>query len=681
MKQLITILLCLFTLFAKAQVNTNDTNKYFKSYDYGFSYKRLQAREAFIMPTDTVINKLGAVSLNGAIYLGNGVKWTSIGGGSSIDTTSLSNRINLKLNISDTLNMLSKYLRKTDTISLSNRINLKLNISDTSNMLNPYLRKIDTTNKFVNRLTRTPGKDSIIFFVGANRFAIKDSVGGGGTTPTLQQVTDAGSTTTNTITTAGLNLLTGSNSINLSNGGDGSFVIKNTGTSDEILNVNNGANGYLKFGGGAGNYVQINVSSNSNVELTAPSTNGTIPISVNGNTANSSGNITISTGGVAVDTIFRTLGKDSIFYKKNNITYAIKDSVGGSGSDTAKVVIAQVHNATATTLLKGEVVYLFGSTGNIASVKRANNKQDATSSKTLGLVRRDIPAGGTGFVTTQGQIEKLNLGSYVEGDVLWLDSLDGQFTKVKPQAPYHGVFIGVVERANAGNGLAYIKIQNGVELDEIHDVQINNLVNNQIIVYSDTQQVWKNRSIYSVVDTASTIATKSNVALKLNISDTTAFQRKSIPSYTFLANNTTATANAQALPFKDTSGTYTGTITWNGTAPTSGTLSYRWTRIGKMVTINISLVYANSGTGNTQVVITLPTDAPTPTKPAGLTSASNLLYPCVANINITNQSTLTSNTMRAMMRSNSNNNGFEFLLNFASNASINAFVTCTYFTD
>jgi len=39
------------------------------------------------------------------------------------------------------------------------------------------LRKIDTTNKFVNRITRTLGNDSIIYFVGGNRFAIKDSVG------------------------------------------------------------------------------------------------------------------------------------------------------------------------------------------------------------------------------------------------------------------------------------------------------------------------------------------------------------------------------------------------------------------------------------------------------------------------------------------------------------------------
>lgn len=47
----------------------------------------------------------------------------SLGLAATIDTTSLSSRINQKNNISDTSNMLSPYLRKTDTMSLSNRIN------------------------------------------------------------------------------------------------------------------------------------------------------------------------------------------------------------------------------------------------------------------------------------------------------------------------------------------------------------------------------------------------------------------------------------------------------------------------------------------------------------------------------------------------------------------------------
>jgi hypothetical protein len=60
-----------------------------------------------------------------------------LSGGASIDTTGLSNRINFKLNISDTVLL----LRKSDTSSLSNRINTKLNITDTSSLL----KKTDTS--------------------------------------------------------------------------------------------------------------------------------------------------------------------------------------------------------------------------------------------------------------------------------------------------------------------------------------------------------------------------------------------------------------------------------------------------------------------------------------------------------------------------------------------------------
>jgi hypothetical protein len=100
-----------------------------------------------------------------SVYTYTGTQWIKLRG-VIIDTTSLSNRINLKLNISDTASMLSPYartnavnaglalkvnisdtasmltpyLRKVDTASLSNRINLKLNISDTASMLSPYAR-------------------------------------------------------------------------------------------------------------------------------------------------------------------------------------------------------------------------------------------------------------------------------------------------------------------------------------------------------------------------------------------------------------------------------------------------------------------------------------------------------------------------------------------------------------
>ena len=155
------------------------------------------------------------------------------------DTASLSNRINLKVNISDTATMLSKYLIKTDTASLSNRINLKVNISDTASMLNPYLRKIDTTNKFVNRLERVVGKDSIIFFIGGTRYAIKDSSGGGGT------VTTAVDTIYRTIGKDSIQFTIGGRyrAIKDSSGGSGVFsknIIMNGTTSNRLGNYVNG---------------------------------------------------------------------------------------------------------------------------------------------------------------------------------------------------------------------------------------------------------------------------------------------------------------------------------------------------------------------------------------------------------------------------------------------------------
>jgi len=335
---------------------------------------------------------------------------------------------------------------------------------------------------------------------------------------------------------------------------------------------------------------------------------------------------------------------------------------GGSSAanDTAKVVIAKVHNAETTTLQRGEVVYLFGANGDVASVKRANNKLESTSSKTFGLVRRDIAAGDTGYITTQGQIEKLNLGAFTAGDILYLDSIDGQFTNVAPVAPYNLVFLGIVERANNGNGLMYVKPINGFELSELHDVQVNGKVNNQILVYSDTQKVWKNRSAYTVIDT-------------------TKLQQKSLPAYSIMGNNTNAAANPTAVFFKDTAGVYTGSPAWNGTAP-SGTTnhSFRWTRIGNMVNLSVTLIYGTgSGTNNTQVLIPLPSGCPTPVDPSGLGAANDVIYTGAGHLS----TALTSLSLagRFGVRVNAADNGYELIAQFGSGAAMRTcFINVTY---
>lgn len=155
-------------------------------------------------------------------------------------------------------------------------------------------------------------------------------------------------------------------------------------------------------------------------------------------------------------------------------------------SKIGQTMHAYVHNAEAVTITKGQAVYLFSASGNKASVKLAYNTSDATSAKTFGLAAENIGAGQNGMVICQGVLDGLNTGMFLAGDTLYLGNTPGSYTSTKPYAPNHLVYIGIVERANNGNGQIYVKTQNGYELDEIHDVDLITTppVNGDVLTYN-----------------------------------------------------------------------------------------------------------------------------------------------------------------------------------------------------
>jgi hypothetical protein len=172
--------------------------------------------------------------------------------------------------------------------------------------------------------------------------------------------------------------------------------------------------------------------------------------------------------------------------------------------------------------------------------------------------------------------------------------------------------------------------------------------------------------------------------LKLNIVDTSTLQRKSLSAYTILANNTAATANVTAQQFRDTSGVYpNASVTWTGTTPPSGTNNhtYRLTQVGKCVTLHIALVYATNGASLTAVQLTLPSGAPTPAQPTGLTGSIYNMYPVKAEIvNASNQAILSS-TARGFLRNNTAANGFEIFLTFSTASPGQLGVIAQYWTN
>jgi hypothetical protein len=243
----------------------------------------------------------------------------------------------------------------------------------------------------------------------------------------------------------------------------------------------------------------------SNLGLGTMAVQNAASVSITGGSITGITDLAVADGGTGVSTTpsnGQLLIGNGTGYSVANLTagtgVTITNSSGGisiatTGAQSAETLTATVTNAESTTITKGQVVYAFGATGNRMSVKLAYNTSDATSAKTLGIVSdASIAANGTGTITLVGVVDGLTLGAYNEGDQLYLGATAGSLTSTKPYAPNHLVYVGIVERANNGNGELYVRVQNGYELNELHDVQITTPPSaGALLVYDATNALWK----------------------------------------------------------------------------------------------------------------------------------------------------------------------------------------------
>lgn len=164
---------------------------------------------------------------------------------------------------------------------------------------------------------------------------------------------------------------------------------------------------------------------------------------------------------------------------------------GGGASDSALSLLQYVRNQTGATVTKGTVVYISGATGNTATISKAIATTDGTSAQTLGLIKDDIANNGFGYVVVFGRVSGLNTQSLNEGEQLYLSpTVAGGYTTTKPYAPYHLVYVGIVTRSHPNQGSIEVRVQNGYELDEIHDVYAQNPQNGDVLQYVSSTGLW-----------------------------------------------------------------------------------------------------------------------------------------------------------------------------------------------
>ena len=159
-------------------------------------------------------------------------------------------------------------------------------------------------------------------------------------------------------------------------------------------------------------------------------------------------------------------------------------------------LIKLVRNNSGATMTAGTIVYINGALGNKPTIAKALATGDSTSAQTYGLLQTDISNNADGYVVVIGNVTNLNTSALTEGQQLYLSGTTaGTWTTTKPYAPIHLVYVGIVLRAHPTQGIIGVKIQNGYEMDELHNVDAYLPNNNDILSYNTTTSLWEHKQI------------------------------------------------------------------------------------------------------------------------------------------------------------------------------------------
>ena len=204
-------------------------------------------------------------------------------------------------------------------------------------------------------------------------------------------------------------------------------------------------------------------------------------------------------------------------------SYAVSTSfaVTSSLSETTLRTTVYVKNVSGTQIDKGKVVRISGATGDNPLIVTASFLTEGQSANTLGITTQNIPNDDFGYVITEGVLLGVNTNGMSAGQLLYLGE-GGSFTTTPPTAPNHGVRLGEVLRVQQNNGSIYVRVDNGSELGEAHDVVDNSTSASYGDILVKSGSVWTN---------SKTLNGDYTISGSLFVSGTTEFGGNLVPKF------------------------------------------------------------------------------------------------------------------------------------------------------
>lgn len=184
----------------------------------------------------------------------------------------------------------------------------------------------------------------------------------------------------------------------------------------------------------------------------------------------------------------------SLYWSDSDGTLALRLKGGNVISKLGETQHIRAYNDTGNPIAKGKVVYVTGAQGQRLTIDLADADTELLSKDTIGITAEAIADGAEGFVIVAGILTNINTNGLADGDTVYLSQTAGSYTNVAPADPAHLVILGFVVNGNSGGaGSIYVKIDNGYEIQELHNVIFNGLADKDILQYESSTQLWKNK--------------------------------------------------------------------------------------------------------------------------------------------------------------------------------------------
>lgn len=244
--------------------------------------------------------------------------------------------------------------------------------------------------------------------------------------------------------------------------------------------------------------------SGSGVSINLGSNGSSATISVSGLNSGYIGDFNSAVSGLLP--VKNILSGTGISVSSSSGIYTINSTGSGIFADQAASIVTTVFNKTASTIPKMSAVYIDGGQGDQPTIQLAIATGDLTSAATYGITYEAISSMSTGRVIVLGALSGLNTDQFnptaptgnVNGSVVYLSpSVSGSLTTTKPYAPNHLVSLGTIIRTHQNEGVIEVRIQNGFELEELHNVVATGVSNNQGLIYNSASGLWYNTTLTS----------------------------------------------------------------------------------------------------------------------------------------------------------------------------------------